>query len=335
MNKFDVISIGDTTLDVFLELAEENAKVVCQNGDEDCVLQLAFADKIPVKKVTKVPAVGNAANVAIGCARLGLTSALYTILGEDSTGKESFGVLKSEGVAKDYIVFDKKKGTNYSAVLNYKGERTILVFHEPRDYDLPKLGKTDWVYLTATGNHDEKLHQQVIDYVNKTGAKLGFNPGDIQLREGLEVLRPVITKCTVFFVNKQEAERLVGKNDDLKALLKSLHNIGAKIVVITDGSKGSYSFDGTNFYFQEVLQVPLVEMTGTGDSYSTGFISALHLGKDIPEAMKWGTVNAAAKLQKIGAREGLLHRRELEGFINGTGQLDFIKDNSGLNVKKI
>ena len=333
--KFDVISIGDTTLDVFLELDEANAKVVCQNGDEDCVIQLAFADKIPVKKMTNVPAVGNAANVAVGCSRLGLRTALYTILGKDSSGKEAFERLKSEKVYKDYIVWDKKRGTNYSAVINYKGERTILVYHEPRDYDLPKLAKTDWIYLTAMGKGHEKLNQQIIDYVQKTGAKLGFNPGDLQLREGFEALKPIIKKCTVFFVNKQEAQRLVGKHDDVKELLKLLHNEGSKIVVITDGSKGSYSFDGADYYFQEVLHVPLVEMTGCGDSYSTGFISALHLGKSIPEAMKWGTTNAAAKLQQIGAQAGLLTRKQLEGFINGTVKFDFIKDNSGLNPQKI
>ena len=334
--KFDVISVGDTTLDVFMELDEANANVVCKDGDdEDCVIQLAFADKIPVKKVTKVYAVGNAANVAIGCARLGLKSALYTILGDDREGKENFNVLKSEKVAKDYIVWDKKRGSNYSAVINYKGERTILVYHEQRTYDLPKLASTDWVYLTAIGHGHERLDQQVIEYVEKTGAKLGFNPGDLQLREGFENLKPLIEKCEVFFVNKQEAQRLVGKNDDVKVLLKLLHDVGTKIVVITDGGKGSYSFDGTNVYFQEVLKVPLIEMTGTGDSYATGFISALHLGKDIPEAMKWGTTNAAAKLQQIGARAGLLNRKQMEGFINGTVSFDFIKDNSGLHPEKI
>ena len=334
--KFDVISVGDTTLDVFMELDEANANVVCKDGDdEDCVIQLAFADKIPVKKVTKVYAVGNAANVAIGCARLGLKSALYTILGDDREGKENCNVLKSEKVAKDYIVWDKKRGSNYSAVINYKGERTILVYHEQRTYELPKLASTDWVYLTAIGHGHERLDQQVIEYVEKTGAKLGFNPGDLQLREGFENLKPLIEKCEVFFVNKQEAQRLVGKNDDVKVLLKLLHDVGTKIVVITDGGKGSYSFDGTNVYFQEVLKVPLIEMTGTGDSYATGFISALHLGKDIPEAMKWGTTNAAAKLQQIGARAGLLNRKQMEGFINGTVSFDFIKDNSGLHPEKI
>ncbi len=335
MKKFDVISIGDTTLDVFLELDESDASVQCGPDGEDCKLLLSWPDKIPVKKITNVPAVGNAANVAVGCARLGLKSALYTILGKDSSGKEAFEKLVSEKVAKDYIVWDKHRGTNYSAVINLKGERTILVYHEPRDYQLPKLGKTDWVYLTASGQPDENLHLQVIEYVKKNNAKLAFNPGDQQMKKGLEALRPVIKNCTVFFINKQEAEKLLGQDSDEKTLLQLLHNEGPKIVVITDGSKGSYSFDGNDYYFQEILHVPLIEMTGCGDSYATGFISALHLGKSIPEAMKWGTTNAAAKLQQIGAQAGLLTRKQLEGFINGTVKFDFIKDNSGLNPQKI
>ena len=107
------------------------------------------------------------------------------------------------------------------------------------------------------------------------------------------------------------------------------------MVVITDSVKGSYAFDVTSLYFQEVLHVPIIEMTGCGDSYSTGFMSALQLGKNIPEAMKWGTVNAASVLQKIGAREGLLQRKDIEGFIAGTVHFDFIKDNSGLHVQEI
>ncbi len=336
MNKFDVISVGDTTLDVFMELDEANAKVICQNGDEDdCVIQLAWADKIPVKKLTKVYAVGNAANVAVGCSRLGLKAALYTILGDDASGKECFNVLKSEKVAKDYIVWDKQRGSNYSAVINYKGERTILVYHEPRTYELPTLAKADWIYLTAIGKGHEKLDQQIIEYVEKTGAKLGYNPGDLQLREGFEAMKPLIKKCEVFFVNKQEAERLLGKKAEVKELLQLMHHEGPKIVVITDGGKGSYSFDGTDYYFQDVLHVPMIEMTGTGDSYATGFISALHLGKSISEAMKWGTSNAAAKLQQIGAQKGLLTRKQMEGFIAGTVTFDFIKDNSGLNPQKM
>lgn len=324
MKHFDIISIGDTTLDVFLTL--EDAKIQCDNNQEDCLLCVSYPDKVSVKSKTDVPAVGNAANVAVGSSRLGLKAALYTMLGKDATGKESFKRLTSEGVFKDYITFDKKKGTNYSVVLNFQGDRTILVFHEQRDYDLPPLAKSDWIYLTSIGPNHQKLHQQVVDYVNKTQAKLGFNPGTHQLKDGLEALRPLIGKTAVLFVNKEEAQRLVGQHEDVKKLLQDLHNEGANIVVITDGPRGSYSFDGSNFYFLGILKWPDIERTGCGDSYSTGFISALHFKKDIKEAMKWGTVNAASVLQKIGAQEGLLRKQ---------GLLKVIADNPQLRVKKI
>lgn len=333
--KFDVISIGDTTLDVFLELDEADVSVQCGADEADCKLLIPWPEKIPVKKLTNVPAVGNAANVAVGSARLQLKSALYTILGKDQTGKEAFEVLKSEKVAKDYIIWDRQRGTNYSTVLNFKGDRAILVYHEHRDYDLPKLAEADWVYLTAIGKGHEKMDQQIIDYVKKIGAKLAFNPGDQQLKEGFEVLKPIIQNCTILFINKQETQRLLNKKAEIKELLQLMHNEGPKIVVITDGPNGSYCYDGTDYYFQQVLKVPMIEMTGTGDSYATGFVSALQLGKDIPTAMKWGTTNAASVLQKTGAREGLLHRKDMEGFIDGTVKFDFIQDNSALNPQKI
>ena len=109
--KFDVISIGDTTLDVFLELEKEIKVIKEKNGKE--YLGLLNAEKIPVKKLTNILAVGNSANVAVGSSRLGLKPALYTVLGNDEIGKEMANVLQKEGVAKDYIVFDKKQKSNF------------------------------------------------------------------------------------------------------------------------------------------------------------------------------------------------------------------------------
>ncbi len=319
MKKFDIISIGDTTLDLFLGLAE--AKVQCEHDQKDCWLCVAYADKVPLDSVTRIPAVGNAANVAVGSSRLGLKSAFYTILGNDAVAKESVKILKKEKVHQDYIEFDKKRKTNFSAVLTFQKERTILVFHEPREYNLPKLADAAWAYLTSVGSGHQKLHQQVIDYIKKSDTKLGFNPGTHQLEEGFEALKPLIAISAALFVNREEAERLVGKNEDTKKLLVLLHNTGAKIVVVTDGPKGSYSFDGNHFYFQDILDVPVIERTGCGDSYATGFMSALFFGKDITEAMKWGTINAAFVIQKIGAQEGLLHKKELEKVLNENPQL--------------
>ena len=308
MKKFDLISIGDTTYDVFLGLDEETTKVQCDSNGENCLVLMPFADKVSVNTAIKVPGVGNAANMAVGASRLGLMAGLYTILGKDMTGREALAVFKKEKVATDYVEIDKKKDTNFSAVLSYKGERTILVYHEKRNYNLPKIGPAKWVYLTSLGPGHEVMHGQIIDYIDKTKARLIFNPGTHQFKEGLEVLKPLLQKTFALVVNKEESEKLVGKNDDIKELLKLTKNTGPEIVVITDGPKGSYAFDGNSFYFQDILDTPVFERTGCGDSYSTGFLAASFLGLDVPTAMKWGTVNAAFVIQKTGAQEGLLTR---------------------------
>lgn len=321
---FDLISIGDSTLDVFLEIDE--ATVLCEVEKEKCRLCVNYADKIPVKKLTKISGVGNAANLAVGSARLGLKTGIYTILGNDETGKEIYQRLTKEGIASDYIQFDKKKGSNFSTVLNFKGERTIFVFHEHRNYKLPKFAKTKWLYFSSLAEGHENLHQPLIDLVVKNKIKLGFNPGTFQLKEGLKILRPIMKVTTVFIVNKEEAQKLAGKIDDIKKLILALKKEGPEIVVVTDGPDGSYVFDGKNFYFQYIFDVPVIERTGCGDSYSTGFICALVYGRDIPEAMRWGTVNAAFVLQKIGGQEGLLKKRKL---------LKVLKDNPQFQTEKI
>lgn len=306
----DIISIGDTTLDVFLEF--EEASLQCNLREQECLFCLDYADKIPVQKLTKIPAVGNAANLAVGASRLGLKSALYTILGDDDVGQDSQKILKKEGVSQSYIRFDSKSPTNYSVVLNYKGERTILVYHELRKYKLPRLHKTDWIYYTSLGEGHESLQDEIEALVKKKKIKLGFNPGSHQLRAGVRKLIPLMKVSEVFLVNKQEAEDLVGDKKNIKALLKKLHERGPKIVVITDGKNGSYVYNGEIYYHLKIKKVPVVEMTGAGDAFSTGFIAALINKKGIREAMRWGTLNSASVVQEIGAQRGLLTVKEMK-----------------------
>src|SRR5882672_379103 len=79
----DIISIGDATLDTFIKI--EEASVMCTLNKDVCVLCLSYADKIAIDRPVKVVG-GNAANNAVGSARLGMKAAIYTVLGSDETG---------------------------------------------------------------------------------------------------------------------------------------------------------------------------------------------------------------------------------------------------------
>lgn len=305
---YDMITIGDATLDVFLQINEEDADVKCDLKTEACQICFDYADKIPVEKVTRVLGAGNASNNAVGSSRLGLKTAIYSILGDDEVGRNIHGQWKKEKLDTSYVKFDKKRGTNYSTVINYRGERTILVYHEKRTYAFPKkLPKSEWVYYTSMGKGSEVMHKDLIAYVKRTGAKLCFQPGTYQLKLGVAALTPVIAASEIAIMNKEEAQRLVGESTkSMQILLKRLKALGCTIAIITDGPKGSYTYDGKQFLKLPIFEVPVVERTGCGDAFATGFVSALHHGKDVAEAMRWGTANSAAKLGFIGPQEGLL-----------------------------
>jgi sugar/nucleoside kinase (ribokinase family) len=172
---FDVVAVGDTTQDIFLQMSD--ASLQCGLDGKNCKICFDFADKIAVDKKTDIPAVGNAANHAIGVARLGLRSALYAVVGEDAQGKRAKEVLEENKVDTRYLTFDQKHGTNLSIVINFRSERTIFVYHEPRDYQLPQLERPAWIYLTsASGEGAQTLHDQMLSFLqSQPEVKLAFN----------------------------------------------------------------------------------------------------------------------------------------------------------------
>ena len=313
----DVISFGDATLDVFLQLNQEDANVKCTIKEEVCQLCLDYADKIPVESIVKVPGAGNASNNAVGSSRLGLKTAIVSILGKDDVGESIAKYWKSQRVSTRFVQFDTKRGTNYSTVLNYDGERTILVFHEKRTYRFPKaLPKAKWVYYTSLGKGSESMHHALLAYVKRTGANLCFQPGTHQLKLGTSAIEPIIAASTITVMNKEEAARVVDSAErSIPHLLKCLHAMGCKIAIITDGQKGAYTYDGKTMLQMDIMDVPVVERTGCGDAFATAFVAALAQGKDIPEALRWGTANSASVLSYIGPQKGLCNTAGLKKLL--------------------
>ncbi len=304
----DILAIGDTTEDIFMQL--HDATLQCNLEGDTCRLCLDYGDKIPVDSKIVVSGVGNAANHAVGVSRLGCKAAIYTVLGDDDEGKRAREVLEKNGVDTSCISTDHQRGTNLSVVITFKSERTILVYHEPREYELPhNLPVPSWMYLTSvSGGGVEALHAQVLDFLEKNpSVRLACNPGTYQMNLGKNGLLPILKKTQLLFVNREEAARVLEvETKEIAPLVSGFHEMGIEHVVVTDGAKGSYVSDKKSIYFLPIYPGKEVERTGAGDAYGSGFLAALVHGKSIPEAMQWGNANATSVVASIGAREGLL-----------------------------
>ncbi len=305
---FDIISIGDATIDTFLFIHDIEIKNI--DGKQKAILN--WGDKLPVDKMYRTVA-GNAANNAVGSARLGLKAAYYTVLAHDTGGREIVYKLKKEGVSDRYIVIDEKQGTNASFVVSFNGERTILVHHEHRNYKLPNLVPAHWVYLTSMGEGFEKIYKDLAKYLDKYKVKLGFNPGTFQLRKGAKFNAEMLKRTDVLSLNVEEAQGWVGDLDrDPEKLCKALAALGPKAIALTDGRKGAYSYSEEGFYYCPEFPGPRLEATGAGDSFTTAYIAGLIHGKTHKEALSWGPINAGSVVQQVGPQAGLLSQHEIE-----------------------
>jgi len=317
VKQYDFLGIGDTVIDAFIRL--EQADVRCDKDKENCYLCLNFADKVPYKDVYIMPAVGNSANAAVAASRLGLDSALFTNLGGDTNGRDCLKILKAENVDTDFVVVHKDQKTNYHYVLWFADDRTILVKHEKYAYNMIDINNPRWVYLSSLGENSLEFHRELLVYLNDhPEIKLAFQPGTFQIKFGKDALAGIYKRSEVFFCNKEEAQRILETDEhDISKLLKIMAALGPKIVVITDGVKGAYSYDGKEMLFMRPYPDPKppLERTGAGDAFSSTFTIALAVGRSVRDALKWAPINPMSVVQQIGARAGLLTRKELEEYL--------------------
>ncbi|MFA6520542.1 MAG: PfkB family carbohydrate kinase [Candidatus Paceibacterota bacterium] len=316
-HNYDLVAIGDTVIDAFIKLKEAN--IVGIPDTPDYKICLPFAEKLPYEEVFITPAVGNAANAAVSSARLGLKTALVTNLGEDREGEDCVSALTKNGVSTEFVKINKGIKTNSHYVLWYEAERTILIKHENYQYSLPDIDDPKWIYFSSVNETAFPFHYTVADYLDShPDINLAFQPGKFEIKLGKEKLARLYKRSKIFFCNVEEAEKILGvKKGDIKELLTKMHEEGPEIVVITDGPRGAYTYDGKEYLF--MLPYPDIkppyERTGAGDAFSSTIVATLIAGKTLAEALTWAGVNSMSVVQEVGAQKGLLSREKIEEYL--------------------
>lgn len=315
-----LLAIGDTVTDAFIMLREDQAEIMTDDkGIKHLCME--FGSKPPYDHVDVINAVGNSANAAVAFSRLGLQGGLMSYLGDDQAGKDSLAYLEKEGVDTSTVSVEEGKKTNYHFALRYGADRTILIKYENYSYAWQEpSAKPDWIYLSMISKDAWKLHEELIDYLNKNeGVKLAFQPGTFHFEWGKDKLVKIYSRSQIVMMNKEEAALVTGQPlDDIKVLLNALHELGPKIAVVTDGPSGAYASDGEKMYkmINYPDPAPPFDRTGAGDAFASTIVAALAMGESLETAMLWAPINSMSVVQKLGAQAGLLNRQQIEEWLN-------------------
>lgn len=318
MAHFDVIGVGEAKIDAFMTL-HEGGRNVHLIGSEIC---FRYGGKIPVDRYD-LQMGGNAANVTVGLSRLGLKTALIAEVGGDALSTLINETLEKEGVGRSHVIHNKEAGSALSVIINFQKDRTIFSQHLKRKHQFSFDDLTaPYVYLTSLGEEWHEPYRKALKFAEDTSARIVFNPGGNQLRGGKELMHDILKHSEILFLNKEEAEHIIYGDDlrdkanemeYLKALSYKLAEMGAKIVVITNGRHGSYALDKEGkFYHEGMYPMEPVERTGAGDAFASGFVAAVVQGENVETAMRWGSVNSACVVAVVGAEAGLQTKEEMK-----------------------
>jgi sugar/nucleoside kinase (ribokinase family) len=323
---FDVISIGSVIRDIIFKTSKSKIPSnKCGENEKQPLICFRYGVKInPDQAFFLLGGGGN--NTALSFTKLGLKTALFSKIGRDGTGQLITKELKRKKINTSLIKIDPKMHTALSFIIvGEAGERTIFPYAGASGdmaldkFDEKKLSKTRWFYVTTLREKSQKILPKINDLVKKYNIKLAFNPGSTELEKGLKYLKNILKNTEVLILNKEEAlELILPKNqfeDDIFYLLSTFKKYGSKIIVITDGENGAWAIDKNLLYQIPAYQGKIVEKTGAGDAFGSGFVAGLVYFNDIKKALELANANASSVISKFGSCPGLLEFKEAQKLI--------------------
>ncbi|MFH0806348.1 MAG: carbohydrate kinase family protein [Candidatus Brennerbacteria bacterium] len=317
---FDIITIGTATRDVFLKSAkfkvlrdpEHLKKLGFVTGEAEC---FAMGSKIAVDAPVFAFG-GGAVNAAVTFARQGLKTSAVIKVGDDESGEALLENLKRERITA-FAARDKKTATAYSvALLTSGGERTILSYRgasedlSRRDIPWNKL-VAKWAYITP-GALPMILIRELVALLKKRGTSVAMNPSGAYVAMGAEKLKPLLAQLDVVIMNREEATLLTGFDfSKERKVFKKFDDLVPGLAVVTDGPRGAKVSDGRYLYTAETFrEKKLVDRTGAGDAFGSGFVAGLIEKHDIHYALRLASANATSVVESIGAEEGILTKKD-------------------------
>jgi ribokinase len=274
-------------------------------------------EEVEVKSWTQAPG-GSAANTIVGLSRLGIETGFIGNVGTDQEGEYILDDLKKEGV--DITGIRRVEGSTgmILGLVDAKGERALYAFPGVNDLlqitseSLNYARKAKMLHFSSfVGERSYRAQIALLDELSDI--EISFAPGELYVRKKIKPLELIISRSSVIFLNKEEAEMLTDKSYERAA--DELLGMGAEVIVVTLGEGGCYVASSQTSHIIEAYKTKVVDTTGAGDAFAAGFLYGLLRGKSLPECGRLGNWVAARCISKAGARAGLPYRDELASFL--------------------
>ncbi|WP_321915961.1 MULTISPECIES: bifunctional 5-dehydro-2-deoxygluconokinase/5-dehydro-2-deoxyphosphogluconate aldolase [Paraburkholderia] len=298
---------------------------------------------------------GSSANIAFGCARLGLKSAMLSRVGNDHMGRFLVNALTREGCDVSHVVTDPQRLTAL-VLLGLKDRETFpLVFYrencadmalDEADFDESFIASSRALLITGTHFSTPQVHRasmKALEYARRNDVRTVL---DIDYRPVLwgltgkadgetrfiangsvsEHLRGIVPMFDLI-VGTEEEFRIAGGCDDLLDALRAVRALTAATLVVKRGPLGCAIIDGPipaaldDARNYRGVQVEVLNVLGAGDAFISGFLKGWLTGADETTCCAFANACGALVVSRHACAPAMPTPAELDYFLANAAQM--------------
>lgn len=288
---------------------------------------------------------GCAGNIAVGIARLGLNSMMFSCVGQDEMGHFIKQELEHEGVNTQLLSESKQHLTGLVLLGINPPNNFPLMFYRNDCADMQlkpdqiadsDLRQAKALLITGTGLSTCAMRQTTLDVVMRARnaetlvvLDLDYRPvlwgvtdvgnGESRYQSNAQITdmyQLVLPHCDLI-VGTEEELCIAGGDDNVSISLKNIRKLTKAPVVIKAGEKGSrVNFDNQSALLNtKPFPVEVLNVLGAGDGFMAGLLSGLLQGRGWEKATTYANACGALVVTRHGCAPAIPFKAELEYFI--------------------
>jgi sugar/nucleoside kinase (ribokinase family) len=305
MKNLDIVVVGELNVDLILTGLPSLPEMGKCKISKDFHFSLGSASAIFASNIS----------------RLGLDVGFIGKIGNDDFGDFILNSLQKRNVDTTQIIQETEAKTGICVVLSfpdnyamasYAGVRETLTLS---DVDLDYISRAKHLHMSSyylqTGM--QKGCIELFRKAKEQGLTTSLDPDSDPSGKWDESIFEVLKYVDIFLPNEREA-RHISKCDTIEKALNFLSRI-VKTVVIKSGEDGVWVKSNNKIIHADIFKVNVVDTTGAGDSFNSGFIYQFYKGSVIEDCILWGSACAAISTTASGGTTAFPNQLELEQFL--------------------
>ena len=310
----DVVGVGNAIVDV---IAMVDDSFIETHGLAKGAMTLIDAERAKSLYAVMPPALeisgGSAANTVAGVASFGGSAAYIGKVRNDQLGEVFAHDLRAAGVGFDVPLAAAGPPTGRSLIqVTPDAERTMNTFLgmstllEPADIDAELVASAAITYCEGylwDVDVAKAAIRHTMNVASEAGRLVSLTLSDSfcvdrHRREWLDLISDMVD---LVFANETEICSLF-ETEDFDSAAARAADI-TEVVALTRSAEGSVVISGNERVEVPAVSVPrIVDATGAGDLYASGFLFGMAKGADLARCAELGAVAAAEIISHVGAR---------------------------------